>query len=102
LAIALRNAIGYKGVIETARPEGNPEMTYNPEWHRQYGLLELAESIARNTYRAARGKKKDAAMIVLCSAGKARFDFEMAGCTIVDVATLAPAEWLKAMCPKVV
>jgi hypothetical protein len=73
-------------------------MTFNPEWHRQYALLELAESVAREAYRAARGKaKKDAAMDALRAACKARFGFEMAGCTIVDIATLPVAEWAKAM-----
>jgi hypothetical protein len=89
LAIALRNAIGYKGVIETARPEGNAEMTFNPEWHRQYGLLELAESVAREAYRAARGARKEAALDALRIAGKARWDFEMAACTIVSAHRLA-------------
>lgn len=72
-------------------------MTFNPEWHRQYAALELAESEARAAYRAAHGKRKEAALDALRLAGKARFDFEMAGCTIVDVATLPVAEWAKAM-----
>jgi hypothetical protein len=72
-------------------------MTFNPEWHRQYALLELAEAEARATYRAARGKRKEAAMDALRIAGKARWDFEMAGCTIVNIATLPVAEWAKAM-----
>jgi len=83
--------------IETDHPEGNAPMAFNPEWHRQYALLELAESVARAAHRAARGKRKEAALDALRIASSARFDFEMAGCTIVDVATLPTAEWAKAM-----
>jgi hypothetical protein len=72
-------------------------MAFNPEWHRQYALLELAESVARADYRSARGKRKEAAMDALRIAGTARFEFEMAGCTIVDIATLPVAEWAKAL-----
>lgn len=75
-------------------------MAHNPEWHREYALLELAESKARAAYRSARGAKKAAALVALCAAGTARFDFEMAGTTIVDVAALPVAEWARAMCRK--
>jgi hypothetical protein len=67
-------------------------MAFNPEWHRQYGLLEHAESVARAAYRAARSKAKAAALDTLRTAGAARYDFEMADCTIVDAATLARPE----------
>lgn len=72
-------------------------MSHNPEWHREYARLELAENIARDEYRAARGKRKEAALSALRAAGTARFDFEMAGAKIVDIATLPVSEWVAAL-----
>jgi hypothetical protein len=73
-------------------------MAHNPEWHAEYLLLENAERAASIAYRSARGAvKKAAAMDVLRIAGKARFDFEMAGCRIVNIATLPANEWVKAL-----
>lgn len=68
------------------------------EWNAEYLHLENAESAARIAYRSARGAaKKEAALEIFRAAGKARFDFEMAGCRIVDIATLPTADWVKAL-----
>jgi hypothetical protein len=73
----------------------------NTAWHAEYARLELAEMKARAAYRSARGAvKKAAALEVFRAAGKARWDFEMAGCRIVDTATLPPAEWLASLLPR--
>lgn len=73
-------------------------MAHNPAWHAEYLRLENAEASARAAYRSARGAaKKAAALEVLRATGKARFDFEMAGCRIVDIATLPAGEWAQAL-----
>lgn len=61
-------------------------MAHNPAWHAEYLVLENAEAEACALYRSSRGAKKEAALVALRSAGKARFDFEMAACRIVDMA----------------
>lgn len=77
-------------------------MAHNPEWHAEYLRLENAESAARATYRSARGAaKKAAALDVFRAAGKARWDFEMAGVRIVDIATLPTGEYVRALLPRV-
>jgi tRNA(Arg) A34 adenosine deaminase TadA len=60
-------------------------MAHNPAWHAEYLALENAEATARAAYRAARGAKKVAALEVLRATGKARWDFEMAACRIINV-----------------
>lgn len=73
-------------------------MAHNPAWHAEYLRLENAESEARVAYRSARNPaKKAAALEILRVAGKARWDFEMAGAVIVDIATLPTAEWAQAL-----
>jgi hypothetical protein len=72
----------------------------NTEWHAEYARLELAEMNARAAYRKARGVKKELALEVFRAAGKARWDFEMAGCVIVDTATLPPRAWLASLLPR--
>ena len=72
-------------------------MTHNPAWHAEYLALENAEAAACAAYRSARGAKKAAALDVLRVAGKARWDFEMAACRIVDIATLPAAEYVRAL-----
>jgi hypothetical protein len=86
-------------------------MAHNPEWHAEYARLELAESIAREAFRSTRRaldrkrvpagaqKAHDAALIALRAAGKARFDFEMAGAVIVNIADLPVAEFCRALLP---
>ena len=76
-------------------------MAHNPEWHREYARLELAEGVARSAYYAARGKaNKAAAMDALRIAGAARYDFEMAATKIVDIATLDGAVAIRGMFPR--
>jgi len=58
----------------------------NTEWHAEYARLEAAQEDARMAYRKARGAKKESALEVFRAAGKARWDFEMAACTIVNMA----------------
>ncbi len=73
-------------------------MAHNPAWHAEYLALENAECAARAVYRAARGvAKRTAALDALRLAGAARFNFEMADCRIVDIATLPANEWAKAL-----
>jgi hypothetical protein len=86
-------------------------MAHNPEWHAEYARLELAEDIAREAFRSTRralDRKRvpagaqeahDAALIALRAAGKARFDFEMAATTIVNIADLPPREFYRALWP---
>lgn len=74
-------------------------MAHNPAWHAEYLILENAEAAARETYRAARGAKKAAALDALRVAGQARWDFEMAATQIVDAATLTPREFFAGMLP---
>ena len=84
-------------------------MTHNPAWHAEYARLEMAEEAARETYRLARRladrkrppadaqSQADAALEMFRAAGKARFDFEMAGTVIVNSADLRPTAWLAAL-----
>ena len=76
--------------------------------HAAYLILENAERAAATAYTAARraAARKNprpgaaaaaaAALETLRAAGAARFNFEMAGATIVDIATLEPAAWATA------
>ena len=73
-------------------------MAHSTEWHAEYLRLEIAADAARDEYRAAKrdlGYKRvpagaqarhDAALDALRAASKARWDFEMAACTIVRAA----------------
>ena len=72
-------------------------MAHDPIWHAEYLRLENSESVAREVYRTARGTKKAAALEVFRAVGRARWDFEMSGCEIVDIATLPPKEWAAAL-----
>ena len=73
----------------------------NTAWHAEYLRLENAEAAARAAYRSARGAaKKEAALETFRAAGKARWDFEMAGCQIVDTATLPVKEWVASLLPR--
>ena len=72
-------------------------MTHNPDWHREYARLENAEMDARLAYRSARGAKKAIALETFRAAGKARFDFEMAGAVIVDISTMPTKLFWQAM-----
>jgi hypothetical protein len=42
----------------------------------------------------------DAALAAMRAASRARFDFEIAGAKIVDIATLPITEWVRAMRPR--
>lgn len=64
-------------------------MAHDPNWHREYAILELAEMNARAAWRSARGAKKVAALEVLRTAGAARWEFEMAACRIINVGLAA-------------
>lgn len=76
-------------------------MPHDLAWHAEYLRLENAEAAARAAYRAARGAtKKAAALDVLRATGKARFDFEMAGTRIVDIAALPAGEYVRALLPR--
>lgn len=84
-------------------------MTHNPAWHAEYLRLENAENAAREVYRVANrvlARKRvpagaqaacDAALAAFRAAGKARFDFEMAGVRIVNISTLPTNEWAQAL-----
>lgn len=76
-------------------------MAHNPAWHAEYARLEHAECVAREAYRTARGAaKKAAALELLRTTGKARWDFEMDATRIIDIATLPPAEFVAALLPR--
>jgi len=87
-------------------------MAHNPEWHREYARLELAASKATAAWRDAKRlieRKRvpmgarvayDAALAAIKTASRARFDFEMAGARIVNIATLPITEWARAMGPR--
>jgi hypothetical protein len=84
-------------------------MAHDPNWHAEYARLELAANVATEELRAARDALRrrrpvagaqaryDAALEQARRTGAARFDFEMAAVKIVDIATLAPAEWARAL-----
>lgn len=88
-------------------------MAHNPAWHAEYLALENAENAAREGYRLARkalDRKRpsanakgiyEAALSVFRDASKARFDFEMAATSIVDIATLPVNEWVAALRPQI-
>ena len=76
-------------------------MAHDPVWHAEYSRLELAESVAREAYRRARGAaKKAAALDDLRAAGTARWDFEMSATKIVNIADLPANEWARALLPR--
>jgi hypothetical protein len=84
-------------------------MAHDPEWHAKYLCLENAEREARAIYWAARWKatRKGATMASKAACeqaltdfrfiSKAMFDFEMGGTRVVDISTLPPLEWAKAL-----
>lgn len=86
-------------------------MAHDPEWHREYLVLENAASAATAAWHAtrklaARKNAKPAAILaleaalgVMRDANKARWDFEMAATKIVDIATLPAAEFVAALYP---
>jgi len=89
-------------------------MAHNPTWHAEYVALENAEAEARAIYRAAKAAHARArtevsqavraveilaALEAFRAAGKARWEFEMEGAQIVDVATLSAPEFVRALMP---
>lgn len=84
-------------------------MARTAEWHTEYLHLENAEATAREIYRIAdrnlhRRKppvnaraQYDAAIDLLRVAGKARWDFEMAATTIIDISVLPARAWAAAL-----
>lgn len=83
-------------------------MAHNPEWHAEYLRLENAHDAAREEYHAASRiaertltpsdlAKYEAALEAMRVAGEARWDFEMAGVQIVDIATLPTDEWARSL-----
>ena len=80
-------------------------MTFDPAWHTKYMELEVAETEAQIAYRTVKKSfhrartdetksVRESAMLealdALRLAGKARWEFEMSGTRVVDIATLRP------------
>ena len=84
-------------------------MTFDPAWHAEYARRETAMGVAREEMRAARRIAErrrppagaqaayEAAFATFSAASNARWDFEMAGAVIVDIATLPATEWMQAL-----
>lgn len=82
---------------------------FDPSYHAEYLRLENAASAASAAWRLAkkaaeRKNAKPAAIEALATAldlmratGKARWDFEMSATRIVDIATLPPLEYARAL-----
>ncbi len=89
--------------------EREHDMAHDPKWHAEYARLEMALAMATSTWREASRKLSrkrvptgaradyDAALAEMRAASRARYDFEMAGTRIVDIATLPAAEWARAL-----
>lgn len=83
-------------------------MAHDPAWHAEYASLDLAKDLASAAFHKAqralerkataqRQAAYDAALEALRAAGKARWDFEMAATTVVDIATLPTGQFWAAM-----
>lgn len=84
-------------------------MNHNPAWHAEYLALENAAAAANEVLRVARKALErrrppanaqaayDAALAAARAAGDARWEFEMAATTVVDIASLPIIEWARAL-----
>ena len=89
--------------------EREHDMAHDPKWHAEYLQLEIGQNRATAAWREASRKiarkrvpagaqaAYDAALAEMRAASRARYDFEMAGTRVVDIATLPAAEWARAL-----